>query len=389
MSDIIGTMIGQYQIVELAQDTDLYLIYKGFQPNMNRYVMVKVLKSQDPTAAQIFTQQNELLAQVQHPNILSVYESGQAEGRVYRVLRYAEGGVLQNHMMQYYDPHKATGLISGIVAGLDKIHAQGFIHGNLQPGNIYLSEAEQPLLTDFGLSKASVVPVTAFMSPEQVQGGIVDKRTDVYSLGILLYVMLTGEIPPTGVVVSPRSKRPDLPETLEKIIFKASAQNPDARFQSAQEFQTALATALQPVVPVQTSVPQPPTYQPASPSPAPRKRTNWVASLLGIVLVVIICGGIGLIFVWWNNSDGDPVDVEPTAPPAEIIPTQEAPEPTQPEEPIQPPEEPRPTTPPEGGEATQLPAPCSSIGFAGGFFILGGVLMIRKRPKGIDESEEQ
>ena len=79
------------------------------------------------------------------------------------------------------------------------------MHGNLEPGNIYLNQARQPLLTDFGLTKGAGTPITPYMSPEQVQGGIVDKRTDVYALGVLLYTMLVGTTPPAGVVVSPRA----------------------------------------------------------------------------------------------------------------------------------------------------------------------------------------
>ena len=223
MADFIGKTLGQYQITELTKDTISSLIYKGFQPSMNRYVTVSVLKSQDSAAQQAFKQQNELLAQIQHPNILPIYDSGQAEGQIFRVLRYAEGGVLQDHLMQYYESRAAAGLTSGIVAGLEKIHAQGLVHGNLEPGNIYLDEARQPLLTDFGLPRAIGIPLTPYMSPEQVQGGIVDKRTDVYALGVLLYAIVTGQIPPPGVVISPRAIRPDLPESVEKVIFKAMA----------------------------------------------------------------------------------------------------------------------------------------------------------------------
>ena len=377
MSDLTGKTLGQYQIVELIQDTGSALIYKGFQPNMNRYVAVEVLRASDPVAVQAFAQQNELLAQIQHPNILPIYDSGQTEGLHYRVTALAEGGVLQDHLMEYYDPGKAAGFLSGVVAGLEQIHARGWMHGNLEPGNIYLNEMLQPLLTNFGLPKATGAPVTPFLSPEQIQGGIVDQRSDVYALGVLLYMLLTGQTPPAGVVVSPRAKRPDLPETVEKVIFKAMAQNPEARFQSAQEFQTALNSALRPVVPAQAAVPQPQTVSPLPPPPA-RRGTNWAAILLGVILVIVICGGVGLLFGWLNNRDGDSGDVQPTSPPAEIVPT-EAPQPTEVPEPTDAPEEPQPTDAPESGEPPKLPEVCNSAGFAGGFFILGSVLTIRKR----------
>ena len=383
MSDLTGKTLGQYQIVELVQDTGSALIYKGFQPNMNRYVAVEVLKSPDHAAVQAFMQRNELLAQIQHPNILPIYDSGQTEGLHYRVTALADGGVLQDHLMAYYDPGKAAGLLSGVVAGLEQIHSQGWVHGNLEPGNIYLNQAEQPLLTDFGLSKGAGIPITPYMSPEQVQGDVVDKRTDVYALGVLLYTLLIGETPPAGVVVSPRAKRPNLPASVEKVILKAMAQNPEARFQSASEFQHALTAALQPVVPTPTSAPQTQAYQP--PPPASRG-TNWAAIILGVILVVVICGGIFFVFNWWSNRPVEPAPGEPVQPPAEVEPTAAPVEPEQPVEPpaeVEPPddsvgEEP-PSEPGEGDQPAQLPAVCSSGGFAGGFFILGSVLMVRKR----------
>jgi len=130
---------------------------------------------------------------------------------------------------------------------------------------------------------------------------------------VLLYEMLAGEAPLPGVVVSPRGIRPDLPEAVEKVIFKAMAQNPDARFQSAREFQNALSSALRPVVPVQTSVPQSASPQPiqtSAPPPPVQKKTNWAAIVLGVILVIVICIGIVWIFNWLNNQDGQ-TPIEP------------------------------------------------------------------------------
>jgi serine/threonine protein kinase len=382
MSELTGKTIGQYQLIELISDSGEALLFKGFQPNMSRYVAIKVLESQDHTAIQAFNQQNEILARFQHPNILPIIDSGQAEGITYRILRYVEGGTLRSHLFDYYDLRKAFGFIEGIVEGLEQIHTQGFVHGNLEADNIFLDEGGRALLTDFGLPKTPGAPLTPYMSPEQTQGGIVDRRTDIYALGVLLYEMLTGETPPAGVVVSPRAKRPDLPETVEKVIFKAMAQNPDARFQSASEFRNALSASLQPVVPPQTSVPQQQASQTLQPVPPPpvQKQTNWAAIILGILVVILVCGGIGLLIGWWNNQDGE-VPPEPTSPPAEIVPTDAPPEPTEEPEPTQPPEEPgvpeNPIEPPDGG--TELPGICSSGGFAGGLFILGSFLMFRKQ----------
>jgi len=378
MSDMIGKTLGQYQIVELIQDTGVATVYKGYQPTMNRYVTIEVLKSQDPGYVNAFSQQNEMLARIQHPHILSIFDSGQSEGAIFRVLRYAEGGILLNHLMQYYDLRKTAGLISGIVAGLETIHSQGLVNGNLQPGSIYLDESGQPMLTDFGLPRYSGTPITPYLSPEQIQGGVVDKRTDVYALGVLLYVLLSGEIPPAGVVVSLRAKRSDLSDSVEKVVFRAMAQNPDARFQSAQEFLNALITALQPVIPQQPTA-QPQTHQPSAQPPA-RGGVNWAAIILAVVLVLVVCGGLGLLYNWYINRPTPPDQGQPIQPPVEVVPTKE---PEQTEAPIEPPKDTQPPdvplTTPEAGAPIQLPAVCNSLGFAGSIFLFGIVMKTRKR----------
>jgi serine/threonine-protein kinase len=383
MSDLIGRTIGQYQLVELTNETVSSQIYKGFQPSMNRYVAVQVLKPalmENPTAVQSFKQGSALLAQVGHPNIMPLFDSGEENGFLYRVMEYVAGGVLHDHLYEYYEPGRAAVLINGIVAGLEQIHSQGYVHGNLMSSNIYIREGMHPLLADYGVPKGPADQLTPYMSPEQIRGEVVDKRTDVYALGVLLYEMLIGETPPAGVVASPRAKRPDLPEVVEKLIFKAMAQDPGARFQSSVEFRNALSAALQPVVPA--AVPPPvQTPQPVQPQPVPQpppKKTNWAAIILTLILIIVICGGIALVvgYLTGDQTPSEPTqapgitEVVPTNPP--VQPTEEIPQPTQP-----------PTEPGETQEAGQLPELpediCGSVGFTGGILLLGGLVMIRRR----------
>lgn len=176
---------------------------------------------------------------------------------------------------------QALGLIAGLTEALEYIQRQGYVHGNLKPSNIFLDENRRPLLTDFGQPQHAGSPPTPYMSPEQVQGGVVDHRSDVYSLGVLLYEMLVGQVPPMGAVASPRAHRPDLPDGVERAILKAMAQNPEARFQSASEFRNTLDAALRPIAPSQQSVPQQPV-QTQQPYPPPAKKgseaRSWAAS---------------------------------------------------------------------------------------------------------------
>ncbi len=384
MSELIGKTIDQYQLVEVIGEDDTAQVYKGFQPSMNRYVAVQVLKPdviKDPAAVHQFIKQGELLAQMQHPNILPVYDSGQQEGVVYQVSRYAESGTLRDHLSWFYNLSDAQGLMDGLTSGLEYIHGQGYVHGNLKPSNIYLDEQRQPLLTDFGFPQQPSTPPTPYMSPEQAQGGAVDRCADVYALGVLLYEMLVGEAPLVGAVVSPRAKRPDLPEAVERVILKAMAQNPDQRFQTAGEFRAALDEALRPVAP--TPQPQAQYQGPApAPSQAPaEKGTNWLAIVLGGLLIVLFCVGAYLII---PGILGDQ-EATPEAPPVEATvappPTEIPPEPTQP--PVEQPTEEPPLAeqlPEEGGGI--LDQICGgSAGLIISSVVLSGVFALRKRKK--------
>lgn len=416
MSDLTGKTIGAYQLVELINESGDALVYKGFQPNMNRYVAVKVLKpgvARDPAKVHTFIQLGEINAQIQHPNILAVYDSGQVEGTYYRAMPYIETGSLQENLGLFYEPRQAFILIDGIVQGLEAIYQRGYIHGNLKPTNIFLDDQRRPLLSDFGLPHSPGTAPTPFTSPEQAQGGVVDSRTDVYALGVLLYTVLVGEAPPAGVVASPRAKRPGLPESVDRVVFRAMAQNPDARFQSPVEFRNALDSALRPVAPpVQPVYAQPQVTQAPQTAPKPAKKgPNWLAIILGVALVALLCACAVLLGPRIYNSIAgrtpaptQPIEVTvviPTQEPRPTVPEQPAPtEPIgpAPTEPVEPaptePAEPAPTEPvepaptepgqppdqglPPGGN---LPDICGSVGFIGAAALLGGVVTTRRRRK--------
>jgi serine/threonine-protein kinase len=368
MSEFLGKTIGDFQLVEDLDESGETMVFKGFQPSMNRYAAVKMLKpsaARDPNAVQQFLQQGELMARMQHPNILEVYNSGQEGGVVYRAERLAESGSLGDHLSWFYEPDQVLGLMNEIVGGLEYIHGHGYVHGNLKPNNILLDARQKPLLADFGTPPRQTQPPSPYLAPEQVQGGVVDARADVYALGVLVTEVLTGQAPPPGMVVSPRARRPELPEALERVIFKAKAQNPDQRFQSVGEFRAAMENALQ--------APAQPTVYQQAPAPAPtpsvsqsvtlegqRGGTNWLAIVLGIIVVGILCvGGFFGFRVLMGDQGAETPEAPPTQPPpgatiivpTVVFPTQ-GPLPTQPPAPTQPPPEPtqpplEPTQPPE------------------------------------------
>jgi serine/threonine protein kinase len=405
MSELSGRTIDEYQLIDTIDEGGAALVYRGFQPSMNRYVAIKVLKphaARDVATVQRFRQSAELTAQMQHPNILPVYDIGQTEGTIYRVSALAEGGTLRDDLAWFQDTTQAVEIMKQLTAALEYIHARGYVHGNLKSTNVLLDAQRRPLICDFGLVQLVGGAPTPYMSPEQVQGGAVDQRSDVYALGVLLYEMLVGEPPPPGVVASLRGRRPDLPVAIERVVLKAMAQNPDLRFQSAAEFQNALEMAIAPPVqpPAPKLEPAPAPATTATPAPTVSqsvqleqpKGTNWAAIILGVLVVGLL--GLALILILPRLGNGE--EAQPTPPPPETtteMPTQPPVEvtvemPTQPpvEQPTQesPPDQPTAEAPeqlPEGPDDSGggLPGICGSIPLTGGLVALGGVFAARRR----------
>jgi serine/threonine-protein kinase len=218
---------------------------------------------------------------------------------------------------------------------------------------------------------------------------VIDQRTDVYALGVMLYELLTGAAPPAGVVASPRARRPDLPEAVERVILKAMAQNPDQRFQSAAEFRDAIQNAVQAPV----SQPSPPPAPTLTPAPGvsqtvhvdQAKGTNWTAIILGVLLVAVIAAAAFLIIP--PLLQGDEGTIAPTQPPVEQPTEPPVEQPTEPpvEQPTEPPAEPPPEQLPEvpdnelpGGG---LPDICGSIGMIVGISVLGVMWSHPKRKR--------
>jgi serine/threonine-protein kinase PpkA len=405
MTDLIGKTIGEYQLLELILNTPTTVVLKGFQPSLNRYVALEVLKPdvvQDAAVSQRFLQFGEIASRLQHPNLMTVYDSGREGSVVYRVMPLMPGGRLVDHLTSYRDPLSATALFKQIESALSFLHGQGYIHGHLTPENISFDENRNPVLSEYGFSQSPGEALTPYQSPEQVQGGIIDKRSDIYASGVLLYTLLAGQAPLPGVVVSLRAVRPDLPQELEMLILKAMAQNPDQRYQTASEFYSALETILRaPVAPQQPVQASAPTPYAAPPPPTAKKGPNWLVIALGGILVVAMCLCAVLVVPKVMDSLAQPTDVAeapeplPTEPQPEIIPTQE-PRPTRPpdEIPTEPaapePTQPLEQTPDQLPERTQqspgegspgLPGICSSTGFIGGSLLFGFVSVSRKRKK--------
>jgi serine/threonine-protein kinase len=252
MSEFEEIEIGEYQEVELIDSSGRALVYKAFQPSMNRYVAIKVLNpkvTRDPVAKMRFFKAGDWAARIQHPYIMPVYETGQEGDTVYRVTPYIEGGTLRGRIGEFYDPHQAIDMMERLSDALVYLHGIGCIHGNLKSSNIFLDNRKYPLLTEFGSPDPSGGTPNSYQAPEQVRDGVINVLTDIYALGALLYEMLIGEAPEMGVVPSPRAMRPEMPEEVEEVILKAMARNPKLRYQKPVIFRHTIITKLRHLLP--------------------------------------------------------------------------------------------------------------------------------------------
>jgi serine/threonine-protein kinase len=312
--DLTGKRLGEYEIIEQIGRGATADVYKAFQPKLNRYVGIKVLSpfvSDEDAFRKRFIREAKAVAQLDHPNILSVYDFDQQDNRVYLVMRYVDTGSLADILTEMKGTpmplDRVLVILEQVGSALSHAHNRGIVHRDVKPGNIMLGEDNWVLLTDFGLVKiledSTVITQSGvgvgtpnYMAPEQVRGDPVDARADVYALGAMLYQMITGEVPfegESGIAVAlkhlnepptpPRTANPNLPPAMDQVILKALTKDRESRYQSVDELVAAFQEAVKeapidqhptppPTVakpPQQTVTPHFQLAQQAQPTPAP------------------------------------------------------------------------------------------------------------------------
>jgi tRNA A-37 threonylcarbamoyl transferase component Bud32/CheY-like chemotaxis protein len=281
----IGQTIAGYRIEERVGRGGMGVVYRAEHLNLRRRAAIKIIApdlAESEGFRERFTREARIAAALQHPNIVTVYDAGEVDGILYLAMQYIEGNDLAAMLRKdgRLRPYRAIDVIRQVASALDAAHAMGLIHRDVKPANV-LIEGRTAFLTDFGLTKrmdgthteltraGDVVGTIHYVAPEQIEGGKVSARSDVYSLGCLLYHCLTGQVPysrDTDVAViyahlsEPPPKltalRPELAAGLDGVIAKALDKSPDRRFPTCTDLVNAARGVIDAAGPLDTSAPR-------------------------------------------------------------------------------------------------------------------------------------
>jgi len=351
-----GQMLGSYRIISQVGKGGMATVYKAYQSSMDRNVAIKVLPRQlaeSPEFAARFQQEARIIARLEHPHILPVFDFGESDGVTYFVMRYLEAGTLKTKMEAGpLSLSEIDRLFTQLAEALNYAHGHGIVHRDLKPANALIDGDGNLFLTDFGIAKLlesasprltqtdAILGTPAYISPEQAKAETVNQRSDIYSLGIILYKMVTGSVPfvadtPLAVILKhisdplppPSILKKDIPESIEQVILKALAKEPDNRYATASEFLSTWKRALEeketaPHTPEPKSTPASPAGRidsapPAVPSSSGRGRAGWIVGCLAVACLIFSIAGVGIVYFNWQT-------------PAFLIPATSTPFPTQP-----------------------------------------------------------
>jgi predicted Ser/Thr protein kinase len=267
-----GTLLGECRIEAVVGRGGMGVVYRARQLDLDRDVAVKVIAPSfidDPESRKRFLMEARAAAAVEHPNVVPVHRVGVADGQAYLVMRYVPGDSLQTvvRRAEALSPSDAAGIAEQLGQALDAIHRAGYVHRDVKPQNVLIDEDEHAYLSDFGLAKGALatagltqsdqwVGTPDYVAPEQIRGEQVDARTDVYSLGGVLYFMLTGHVPferasgqaklwaqLSADVPLPSARRPELSPACDAVVQRALAKEPAQRYPSAGDLGRAARDA--------------------------------------------------------------------------------------------------------------------------------------------------
>lgn len=305
----IATHFPQFEILECLGRGGMGMVYKARQPRLNRLVALKILtpdKEHDPKFAERFVREAQALARLNHPGIVTVHDFGEAGGMYYLLMEYVDGVTLRTLLRQgQVKPEEALAIVPKICEALQYAHQQGIIHRDIKPENILLDKQGRVKIADFGIAKLigqegrdsltgarGVVGTPHYMAPEQVEHPqTVDHRADIYSLGVVFYELLTGELPLGRF--APPSSRVQVDVRLDEVVLRALEKEPERRYQQADQVKTAVETL---VAHPETPGIVPPNHTPAASAATPtgmpgsiKPRYCTTAVVGAVCVVVFVC----------------------------------------------------------------------------------------------------
>jgi len=258
--------LGRYEIAALLGQGGMGRVYKAHDPMIGRAVAIKTLSTDVGVGAaelaefrERFMREARTAGRIGHPNVVTIYDVGEAEGVAYIAMEYVEGQTLRSLLdaKGALAPQQASRIAAQLAAGLAAAHKLGIVHRDVKPANVMLAPGVPVKLMDFGVAKLAgttgtrtglILGSPAYLAPERVVGRAVDARCDIFSLGVVLYEMLTGTVPFSGPTVGallysvlneahppPSTRNPQIPAVFERILAKALAKHPDDRYQDATE----------------------------------------------------------------------------------------------------------------------------------------------------------
>jgi serine/threonine protein kinase/DNA-binding beta-propeller fold protein YncE len=323
------------------------VVYCARHVHLDRRVAVKLLspeRAETEEARRRFIRESRLSASLSHPNIVTVYDAGEAGGQLYIAMQFIDGEDLHTlrRAQHVFSPERVLWILEQVASALDAAHARGLVHRDVKPGNILVDE-EKAYLSDFGLTKnRQLSPRTStiteaggfrgtvdYVAPEQITGGEIDGRTDLYALGCVVYECLTGEVPfprpyaPTTLsahIADPipqlTAKRPDLPPAIDDVVYRALAKRKEDRYDTCHDLYVAAAEALDhapATAPAPSRITRRPPSDPNAPTdpdgaPPVRRRLPVVAG------VAVALGIVALAVALIATSGGGPTPAAHTAP---------------------------------------------------------------------------
>lgn len=276
MSELVAQRLGQYDVLELIGLGGMARVYKGYQSSLQRYVAIKAIPSQvddspDSTFVRRFTNEARVVARLTHPNIVPIHDFGEDKGWAFIVMEYIASGTLRERLVAAEQRHTRLDLaltlelLAQAALALDFAHANGVVHRDVKPGNMLMRTEDHLLLSDFGIAAileanqeftrtGANVGTPQYMAPEQgTPGGVIDARTDIYALGVVLFQCVTGRLPfsadtPMGTILlhmhepppRPAALVPGLNPAVEQIILRAMTKVPNGRYQHARDMAAQL-----------------------------------------------------------------------------------------------------------------------------------------------------